>query len=162
MRTAALSTAALAMALAVAACETAPTQPLGPQGSGGIASGAQGGGVVADDAGTDTTASVTPTTGAGSLVDAGRGAAFASALAADDVRFFQQAEISARTAFVGSTIQWQNPGSGTIGTITPLSDRTIGGQECRDFFLTATINGRQHSETATACQSGSDWAPLPA
>lgn len=164
-----LAPAILVATLAVTACDPPPPVELGPQGSGGIVSGAASSEPAASDPGQETVASAdtdsqttTPpaaTSGAGSLIDSGKGAAFASVFAADDGRYFQQAEISARGAFVGSTITWRNPGSGTVGTITPLSDRTIGGQECRDFFLTATIGGRQHSETATACKTEDDWAP---
>ena len=168
---------ALAAAMAVAGCEPPPPVELGPQGSGGIVSGVSAGDLQADDADTGETSDTDQTTdgadasttdvaatsssGApgGSLLDTGKGAAFAARLAADDSRYFQQAELSARSGLVGSTVTWRNPGSGTVGTITPLSDRTIGGQECRDFFITATIGGRQYSETATACRSGSDWVP---
>ena len=163
--------AVLVAALALAACEPPPPVELGPQGSGGIASGAAGAdgddatddgagdGVTGDTVASADTGATPPAAAAGSLLDAGKGAAFAALLATDDNRYFQQAELSARNAAVGSTITWRNPGSGTVGTITPLSDRTIGGQECRDFFMTATISGRQRSETATACKSGDDWAP---
>ncbi|MGF1626476.1 MAG: RT0821/Lpp0805 family surface protein [Alphaproteobacteria bacterium] len=166
--------AVLAAALAVAACEPPPPVELGPQGSGGIVSGfidpdngdPQTGDETGDelasadpgttgDAGAGTTQAAAP----GSVLDAGKGAAFAAQLAPDDSRYFQQAELSARNALIGSTITWRNPGSGTVGTITPLNDRTIGGQQCRDFFMTATISGRQRSETATACRSGNDWVP---
>ncbi|MEZ5669458.1 MAG: RT0821/Lpp0805 family surface protein [Alphaproteobacteria bacterium] len=152
MRIAAYSPLALAMALAVAACETEPTQPLGPQASGGIAATGQGG---------DGGSIETPSGTGGSLLDAGRGAAFAATLAADDARYFQQAEISARNATIGSTIRWTNPATGTAGTITPLNDVAIAGQDCRVFFLTATSAGRQSSESVTACLSGSDWTTLP-
>jgi surface antigen len=166
--------AVLAAALAMTGCEPPPPVELGPQGSGGIVSGvASRNGPAPDTAGDadataaagDVTADATgteappPAATAGSLLDGGKGAAFAANLVADDARYFQQAELSARTALIGSTITWRNPGSGTVGTITPLADRTIGGQECRDFFLTATIGGRQRSETATACKVGDNWAP---
>lgn len=173
--------AALVAALAIAGCEPPPPVELGPQGSGGIVSGASGSGDgqtgtpdgtgdSTSDAGTadgataepgDTTTASATTAGsaAGSLLDAGKGAAFAARLAADDARYFQQAEFSAYGGLVGSTVTWRNPGSGTVGTITPLSDRSIGGQDCRDFFITATIGGRQYTETVTACRSGSDWVP---
>jgi surface antigen len=160
--------AVLVAAIAAAGCEPPPPVELGPQGSGGIAAGAAGAdqadatdaaasGDAADT--TDAGDTVASAPAGGSLLDAGKGATFAARLATDDDRYFQQAELAARNGLVGSTVTWRNPESGTVGTITPLTDRTIEGQDCRDFFITATISGRQHSETATACRSGGDWVP---
>lgn len=165
MRSAAAVPAALAMMLAVAGCEPPPPVDLGPQGAGGLASSGQDIGPAAPDTdggGEDGSGGLPAASGTASiqgqsLLDSGRGADFARVLDPADIPYFQQAEISARGAFVGNSITWRNPGTSTVGIITALSDRTVGGQQCRDFFLVATIGGRQHTATATACNTGSGW-----
>lgn len=155
--------AVLAASLALSACEAPPPVELGEQSQGGLTPLGSGDDAATEDTALETgsetgteTASAGPAA-TGSLLSAGAGARIGAALVDDDARYFEQAELAARNGPVGSTVTWRNPSTGTVGTVTPLSDRMIGGQDCRDFFLTATIGGRQHSESATACRTGDGW-----
>ncbi len=172
----------------VAGCAAPPPDELGEEGSGGIAQGAAGGGgggsaadVLADAGPDGTSTPVDPDADAtadadangdqqvasagnltGSVLDSGRGAEFGSALSAEDIGYFQQAEISARTAFVSDTITWRNPSNGHAGTITVLGERQVSGQSCRDLLMTATVDGRQNTETATICRVAAGQWTVPA
>ena len=152
--------AIMAASIALTACEAPPPVELGAQGQGGLTPPGTGDDPTPDETSSEAgseTASAGPAA-TGSLLSTGAGARIGAALVDDDARYFEQAEIAARNGPVGSTVTWRNPSTGTVGTVTPLSDRVIAGQDCRDFFLTATINGRQHSESATACRTGDGWA----
>ena len=54
---------------------------------------------------------------------------------------------------IGQATNWNNPGSGHNGTVTPMRTyRTELGQPCRDYRMTVTTNGPTHVDHSTACR----------
>ncbi len=60
----------------------------------------------------------------------------------------------------GATGTWVNPDNGHAGTVTPKRTfQSHGGEICRDYETTVTINGRTETATGTACrQRDGSWA----
>lgn len=60
---------------------------------------------------------------------------------------------------VGETSTWSNPDSGHSGSVTPT--KTVyasGGEPCRDYETTVTIDGRTETAVGRACrQSDGTW-----
>ncbi len=65
----------------------------------------------------------------------------------------------ARTAPIGETIQWNNPDTGTYGTVTPTrGGYATDGAYCREFQQTVTVGTRTQEAYGTACrQPDGSW-----
>ncbi|HYM31985.1 MAG TPA: RT0821/Lpp0805 family surface protein [Candidatus Cybelea sp.] len=63
------------------------------------------------------------------------------------------------TSQTGTTSAWRNPDSGNAGTITPeRTYQTAGGQYCREFQQTITVEGKTQKGYGTACrQPDGSW-----
>jgi surface antigen len=59
----------------------------------------------------------------------------------------------------GQSVAWRNPDSGHDGTVTPIRTyQAAGGDYCREYQATVTIEGRQERGYGTACrQPDGSW-----
>lgn len=95
----------------------------------------------------------------GSLAGAWAGSKIAQGLNTQDRGYYDAAANRAATAPVGQQIVWNNPQTGTIGTIVPVREgRTQDGYACREYQQTVTIGGKKTSAYGTACkQPDGSW-----
>ena len=70
-----------------------------------------------------------------------------------------RAEDEAHRAPVNETISWRNPESGNYGTVTPVREGvSSSGRQCREYYHTVTVGGRQEEAYGTAClQPDGSW-----
>ncbi|MBM3566006.1 MAG: glycine zipper 2TM domain-containing protein [Alphaproteobacteria bacterium] len=72
---------------------------------------------------------------------------------ADKAMAQRTAQTSLESNRTGQTSSWRNPDSGHSGTYTPVSTyRSAGGQDCREYETTVTIDGRTERATGHACR----------
>lgn len=99
-------------------------------------------------------------TGAGVLVGGLVGNQVGKALTCRDQQQVQNTtQHTLETQQSGQAIAWNNPDSGNSGTVTPTNTyQTGGGQYCREFQQTITVNGKTESGYGTACrQADGSW-----
>ena len=65
-----------------------------------------------------------------------------------------EAQERASAAPIGSTITWNNPDTGSSGSVTPRRDGTAAnGEYCREFDQRVNINGRSETSYGVACRN---------
>lgn len=141
-----------AMALGLAACESGS----GVSGSTvGTLGGAAAGGLLGSQFGGGT--GKLAATAVGTLLGALAGREAGRRLTENDGNRAATAE--RRALAQNETISWNNPESGTRGTIDPQRTYTnANGQLCRDYTHTIFVDGRAEQATGTACrQSDGNW-----
>lgn len=56
------------------------------------------------------------------------------------------------------TLSWNNPDSGNSGTVTPTTNYSKSGAQCRDFTSTVNAGGQSDAQRGTACkQPDGSW-----
>ncbi len=93
-------------------------------------------------------------TAIGALLGAGLGSSIGKSLdRADQAAMQQTMNHSLERGTSGQRSDWRNPDSGHSGSYTPQpAYKTSGGQTCREFQQTVTIDGREQSAYGTACR----------
>jgi surface antigen len=140
--------AAIALALAVAGCETPPTKQ-----NVGAVSGAVIGGVVGSTigGGTGRTVAIVAGTVAGALLGSHIGKRMDEA---DRMKAAQALEV----APTGQQTTWRNPDTGNSYAITPTRTYESAGNPCREFTVNATMEGKPETVKGTACrQADGSW-----
>jgi len=139
-----------AMALSLAGCGTSSNEVFSKENVGtvvggivGVAIGSQiGGGTGRIIAGV-----------AGGLIGALVGREIGKSLSRSDRAAAERAQQQAHATPVGQTVSWSNPETGHHGTVTPVAEaRNAGGQRCRDYRGTITVDGKSEQATGYACQ----------
>ena len=144
---------AVAMALALAAC-----QGSGPKQTGGTLVGAAAGGLIGSQFGG----------GGGKIAATLLGVAAGAWLGSEVGKSMDRADhgyanrtqqSSLETAPVGQATSWNNPDSGHYGTVTPTKTyQAPSGQYCREYQQTVTIGGKTEEAYGTACrQPDGSW-----
>src|SRR5688572_22812016 len=139
---------AAAALLALAACETPPTQE-----QKGTVAGAVVGGVVGSTigGGTGRTVAIIAGTVAGAVIGGRIGQKMEEA---DKLKAAQALEATP----TGQSTTWKNPDSGAQYAMTPTRTYEAGGTPCRDFTVDATIDGKPEKVTGSACrQADGSW-----
>jgi len=145
-----VATLLVLLVVLVSGCTTA-----GPKATIGGLGGAAAGGLLASVAG-----------GGGAGIAAGvllgglLGGAIGDRLDAADRKQAQAATQRAlETAPAGTQVAWHNPDSGHSGTVTPTKTfQKSGGQYCREYQQTVTIDNQPHQAYGTACrQPDGSW-----
>lgn len=146
-----LSAAVLASSL-LSACEDPNNSQFAGQALGAVA-----GGVLGSQFGEGSGKTVAAVVGA--LAGAWVGNKVVQGMSAQDRGYYDAAASRAATAPVGQQIVWNNPQSGTQGTIVPVRDgRTADGALCREYQQTITVGGRTERAYGTACkQADGSW-----
>src|SRR5881394_736057 len=137
-----------AVALALAACETPPTQK-----QTGTVAGAVIGGVVGSTigGGTGRTVAIIAGTVAGAVIGGKIGQKMDEA---DKLKAAQALESTP----TGQATTWKNPDTGASYTMTPTKTYESGGTPCRDFNVNATVDGKPEVVQGTACrQADGSW-----
>ena len=95
----------------------------------------------------------------GALLGAWLGNKVAAGMNSQDKLYYEAAANQAQAAPIGQTIAWNNPQTGASGTVTPTREgETYGGQYCREFQQTITIDGRAERAYGVACrQPDGSW-----
>jgi surface antigen len=140
--------AAVALALAVTACETPPSKQ-----DVGAVSGAVIGGVVGSTigGGTGRTVAIVAGTVAGALLGSHIGKKMDEA---DRIKAAQALE----SAPTGQQTTWRNPDTNSQYTVTPTRTYEAGGAPCREFTVNANVDGKPETVKGTACrQSDGSW-----
>jgi surface antigen len=135
-------------ALALAACETPPTQE-----QKGTAAGAVIGGVVGSTigGGTGRTVAIVAGTLVGGMIGKNIGRKMDEA---DRIKAAQALE----TAPTGQSTAWRNPDSGAQYALTPTRTYNAKGEPCRDFTIDGTVEGKAEKLQGTACrQADGTW-----
>jgi len=142
------------LALIVSGC----AYPVGPRETTGTLLGAGTGALIGSQIGSGKGQLVAVALGtlAGALIgqDIGR------TLDRADLAYMQQsAQTTLETVPSQQSGSWVNPDSGHSGTITPTRTyQTSGGQYCREYQQTVTINGNEQQAYGTACrQTDGSW-----
>lgn len=150
----ALLVPALAMLLALPACQT---DNWGQKQTVGTLGGAALGGLLGNQFGGGTGNVIA--TAAGVMLGAWAGSEIGSSLDNADRAAMQSAEQRVYTAPIGQQITWNNPESGNYGTVVPVRDGyTNSGQYCREFQQTVNVGGRSQQAYGTACrQPDGSW-----
>jgi surface antigen len=97
---------------------------------------------------------------AGTLLGAGLGKELGATLDRGDLAYYEKvSQNSLENTPTDQTTSWVNPDTGASGAITPV--RTFqggGGQYCREYQQTITIDGKTENGYGTACrQSDGSW-----
>jgi len=144
----------LVVALALAACESTG----GQKQTAGTVLGGIGGGLAGATIGKGTGNKVAIVAGTilGAIIGSEAGKSLDKADQAHANRTTQQSLESTPT---GKPSRWVNPDSGHSGTVTPTRTfKSAGGQDCREFEQTVTIDGRTEVAYGTACrQPDGSW-----
>jgi surface antigen len=138
----------LVAALALAACETPPTKE-----QKGTAAGAVIGGVVGSTigGGTGRTVAIVAGTLAGGVLGKHIGRKMDEA---DRLKAAQALE----TLPTGKSTAWRNPDSGAQYNMTPTRTYQAKGQDCRDYTIDSTVDGKPEKLQGTACrQADGTW-----
>jgi surface antigen len=71
----------------------------------------------------------------------------------------RQTQLALESSRTGQSTGWQNPDSGTSGTIPPTRTSQTGtGAYCREFQQTIVVGGETHQAFGTACrQPDGSW-----
>lgn len=89
----------------------------------------------------------------GTLLGAYLGREIGASLDRADIAYYEQVSQSAlETSKTGVTTQWQNPDTGTHGTITPVRTYPQGDTHCREYQQTIMVGGKQVDGYGTACR----------
>jgi len=102
----------------------------------------------------------TAATIAGTLLGAYLGSEVGASLDRADMQYYNQtSQYALENAQPGQTLPWSNPNSTASGTVTPQAYyQTAGGQYCREYSQTITVQGRQERGHGTACrQPDGSW-----
>lgn len=96
---------------------------------------------------------------AGTLLGATLGQSIGSSLDKADIAYYNQvSQNTLETARTGSTIDWQNPNTGTSGSITPVRTYQRVSTYCREYQQTILVGGRTVEGFGTACrQPDGSW-----
>lgn len=143
---------ALLVTLALAGCESPPTQ----QQTGAVVGGVLGGvlGSQVGKGGGRTAATVI-----GTLIGASIGGAVGRSMDDNDRRKTAQALETVRT---GQSSTWTNPDSGTRYTVTPTRTRSTTEGPCREYTTRAVIGGKTETVYGQACrQADGSWRVVP-
>ncbi len=140
---------ALVLVLALGACDTSgPKQTTGTDGGANLLATQFGHGTGKASA-----------AGLGPLAGTLTGGALTAALDSADRAAAQGAALRAYAAPIGETITWNNPKSGSLGSVTPTKDGYLGDRTyCREFQETITVGGTRKRGYGTACrQTDGSW-----
>ena len=90
----------------------------------------------------------------GTLLGAALGNEVGKSLDRADMAYYNKTSQRAlETAQPGETMPWQNPDSGTRGTITPSNYyQTAQGGYCREYQQTIVVGGKESQGYGTACR----------
>ena len=144
----------LAAALLLAACATGQ----GPKQTGGTLIGAGLGALAGSQIGSGRGQLAAVAIGA--LAGAFVGSEVGKSLdRADKIEMERSTQNALESGQTGQTVAWQNPDSGNSGTITPRpAVQRDGGEYCREYQQTITVDGRSEQAYGTACrQSDGSW-----
>lgn len=144
----------LVVALALAACESTG----GQKQTAGTVLGGIGGGLAGATIGKGTGNKVAIV--AGTILGAIVGSEVGKSLdRADQAHANRTTHQSLENEPTGKPSRWVNPDSGHSGTVTPTRTfKSAGGQDCREFEQTVTIDGRTEVAYGTACrQPDGSW-----
>ena len=146
-----LAIALAALMLAGCVTESGPKQGLG------TILGAAGGGLLGAQFGSGE--GQLAATAAGVFLGSMLGNSVGRSLDRADRRAVSRAEDEAHQAPVNETISWRNPESGNYGTVTPVREGVSStGRQCREYYHTVTVGGRQEEAYGTAClQPDGSW-----
>jgi surface antigen len=143
---------ALLLVVGLAGCQTSPP---GEKAVVGGLGGATVGGLLSAGLG------ASPAAIAGSVILGGLvGGAIGDRMDAADKRQANQAAARAlESSPSGQSVAWHNPDTNHSGTVTPTHTyQTTGGQYCREYQQTITIDGQPHQSYGTACrQPDGSW-----
>ena len=142
------SATAIALALALGACETPPSKQ-----QVGAVSGAVVGGVVGSTigGGTGRTVAIVAGTVAGALLGSHIGKRMDEA---DRMKAAQALE----AAPTGQQTSWRNPDTGNTYSFTPTRTYEASGNPCCEFTVNATMEGKPETVKGTACrQADGSW-----
>jgi surface antigen len=148
-------TMAVVVAVSVAACQSMQDNP---KQTGGTLIGAVGGALAGSQFGSGKGQLAAVAIGA--LGGAWLGSEVGKSLDKADRMFLEQTRQTALEAGrAGQTSTWRNPDSGHAGTITPgRTYQTASRQDCREYYTTITIDGRQERAMGRACrQADGTW-----
>jgi surface antigen len=138
----------LVTALSITGC-TSDQMPSG-QGIGGLLGGIAGG--IAGNQFGGGSGNTIATIG-GAMLGMYAGSMLGEHLSEGDREYYDTAQNEAYNMPVGEAIEWENPETGTSGTITTEREgRTSSGSYCREFQQTVTIGGETEKAYGTACQ----------
>ena len=144
-----IATVAVVTALTLGGCTANGQGPTG-QGMGGFLGGIAGG-VIGNQFGEG--GGKTAATIGGALLGMWVGSNLGAHLTEGDRRYHDNATRTAYEVPNGETVQWDNPQTGHMGTVTPTrTGRTNSGAYCREFQQTITIDGATERAYGTACQ----------
>ncbi len=95
----------------------------------------------------------------GTLLGAGLGNQIGASLDRADLAYYNRvSQNTLETAKTGSSVAWQNPDSGTSGTITPTRTYQANNTYCREYTQTIFVGGQQQQGHGTACrQPDGSW-----
>ena len=90
---------------------------------------------------------------AGTMLGSFMGRSVGQSLDRADMMYHRQAQTSAYSAPLNTTISWQNPESGHRGSVMPTREgSTPSGLYCREFQQRVTIGGQTETAYGQACQ----------
>ena len=141
------------IAVALIGCEG-----YGPKQTGGAVIGGAAGGLLGSQIGHGS--GRLAATAAGALLGALAGSSVGQSLdRADQMYASRSTQTALERAPVGTATTWTNPDSGHSGTVTPVRTyQTAGGQYCREYQQSVTVNGQSQSAYGTACrQPDGSW-----
>jgi len=145
-------TLAVVLALALAGCESPPSQ----QQSGAVIGGMLGG-VLGSQVGQGS--GRTAATVIGTLIGATIGGNVGRSMDQNDRMKTAQALESVRT---GRSSTWRNPDTGAQYTVTPTRTRQTPDGPCREYTVEATVGGQPERVYGQACrQQDGSWRALP-
>jgi len=140
--------ATIGLTVLLAACQA---DNMGTKETVGTLGGAAAGGLVGSTIGKGS--GRVAATAAGVVLGGWLGNEIGSSLDKADRAELNSATNRAYSAPIGQQITWNNPQSGTAGTITPMRDGYANdGTYCREFQQTITIGGQQQQAYGRACQ----------
>lgn len=95
----------------------------------------------------------------GTLLGAALGKSVGGSLDKADLDYYNHvSQNTLETARTGSTIDWQNPDTGTHGSITPVKTYQQANTYCREYQQTIVVGGRTVEGYGTACrQPDGSW-----
>lgn len=132
----------LGCVLALAGCQTQPTQEQGGMVVGGIL-----GGVLGSQVGEGSGRTVA--TVVGTMVGAMIGGTVGRSMDEQDRMKTSMALENVRT---GVPTQWRNPDTGNAYTVVPTSTYETAEGPCRDYTVDAVVNGKKERVTGKACR----------
>jgi surface antigen len=144
-----------ALTVAILAVSLSACAQAGPKTTLGAATGAAAGGLIGAAAGGGAEGIV-----AGVLLGGLLGGAIGDSLDQRDREYMQRSSHqSMEFGRIGEAATWRNPDTGHYGSVTPTRTyQESGGNYCREFTQTVTVNGRQQEAYGRACrQPDGSW-----